>query len=47
MLIVEDKEPRVIMFEVEGETKNWDRGFKGSIFLSFFCFSLEICGTCF
>jgi len=32
---------------VDGEIKNWERGFKGSTFLSFFCFDFEICGICF
>lgn len=42
MFIVEDREPKVIMSEVEGEMKNCDKGFNGSIFLSFFCFDFEI-----
>lgn len=47
MLIVEDKEPKVMMSEVEGEIKNCDNGFNGSIFLSFFCFYFDIWGICF
>lgn len=47
MFIVEDREPKVIMSEVEGEMKNCDKGFNGSIFLSFFCFDFEIWGICF
>lgn len=47
MLIADDSEPRVMMRDVDGERKNWDRGFDGSTFLSFFCFYFEICGICF
>ena len=47
MLIVDDKDPKVIIKEVDGDMQNWDNGFVGSTFLSFFCFYFDIWGICF
>ena len=47
MFIVEDKLPKVIIKALDGEMKNWESGFRGSTFLSFFFLDLDIWGICF